>query len=81
MLYIVNWRQKTFLAEINERNFMIVDPLFNNGFYTHSPITKEYENGWILINLDFYGTAKEREVSMIVIKDRKLTKIDWIKKH
>lgn len=81
LLYIVNWRQKTFLAEINERNFMIVDPLFNNGFYTHYPITKEYENGWILINLDFYGTAKEREVSMIVIKDEKLTKIDWIKKQ
>ena len=34
-----------------------------------------------LMNLDFYGLGREREVSMIIIKDKEITKIDWNNKH
>jgi len=33
------------------------------------------------MNLDFYGLGREREVSMIIIKDKEITKIDWNNKH
>ncbi|UZR96093.1 hypothetical protein [Chondrinema litorale] len=75
--YIVYWKETTFLAEINGKNIIIVDPLFNNHLFTHRPITKKYESGEILINLDFWGLGREREVSMLLLKDNKLTKIDW----
>jgi len=31
--------------------------------------------------MDFYGIVSEKEVSMIIIKDKKMTKINWIEKH
>ena len=80
-LYMVNWQYRTFLAEISKKEITIVDPLFNTDLYTHDPITIQYENGVILMNLDFYGLGREREVSMIVIKDKEITKIDWNKKQ
>jgi hypothetical protein len=81
LFYIVNWQQKTFIAKIDKNNFIIVDPLFNNNFYTHNPITNVYENGVVLMNMDLYLIAREREISMIIIKDKELTKIDWHEKH
>lgn len=80
-IYMVNWQDRTFLAEIRKRDITIVDPLFNSDLYSHKPITTQYENGVILINLDFYSRGREREVSMIVIKDKEITKIDWNSKH
>ena len=78
---MVNWQDRTFLSEIRKKDIIIVDPLFNSDLYTHDPITTQYENGVILMNLDFYGLGREREVSMIIIKDKEITKIDWNNKH
>ncbi len=80
-IYMVNWQDRTFLAEIKKKDITIVDPLFNSDLYTHDPITTQYENGVILMNLDFWGLGREREVSMIVIKDKEITKLDWNSKH
>lgn len=79
-IYLVNWRDETFLAEIINNTIEIVNPLFNREVYTHDPVTTNYDNT-ILMNLDFYGIAREREVSCIIIKDNQLIKLDWNEKH
>ena len=79
-VYLVNWRQRTFLAELTDTTFSIVHPLFNDELYTHQPVTT-VNHGNSIINLDFYGIAGEREVSVLIVKDDKLTRIDWNEKH
>jgi hypothetical protein len=79
--FIIHWQEMTFLAEINGTEILIVHPLFNSDLYTHDPITKNFKSGEVLINLDHYGTGLEREISMILVKDNKMTKIEWKEKH
>ena len=80
IVYLVNWRQRTFLAELTDTTFSIVHPLFNDELYTHQPVTTvNYGNS--IINLDFYGIASEREVSVLIVKDNKLIRVDWNEKH
>ncbi|WP_185152500.1 hypothetical protein, partial [Fulvivirga aurantia] len=75
-LYIAHLNGLTFLTEIDGSEIKIVHPLFNKEIYTHYPITKNYGN-YTLMNLDFYGTARDKEVSVIIIRNGKLTKVDW----
>jgi len=75
-LYIAHLNGLTFLAEIDGPEIKIVHPLFDNEIYTHDPVTKSYGD-YTLMNLDFYGTALDKEVSVIIIKNGKLTKVDW----
>ena len=79
-VYLVNWRQRTFLAELTDTTFSIVHPLFNDELYTHQPVTT-INHGNSIINLDFSGIAGEREVSVLIVKDDKLIRIDWNEKH
>jgi hypothetical protein len=80
VLYITNLNELTFITEFKGSEIQIVHPLFNNDMYTHEPITREYDNQ-ILINLDYWGTALDREISVILIQGNKITKLDWNKKH
>ena len=75
-LYIAHLNELTFLTEIDGSEIKIVHPLFDNEIYTHNPITKTYGD-YILMNLDFYGTARDKEVSVIIISNDKITKVDW----
>ena len=79
-LYVVHLNQLTFLAEITGTEIQIVHPLFDNEIYTHNPVTNSYGN-YTLMNLDFYGTALDKEVSVIIIEGKKMTKIDWNEDH
>lgn len=79
-IYLVYWRDATFLATYEKGKFLIVDPLFNNDLYTHDPVTTSYDKNLILINLDFYGVGQYREVACILIEDNNLTKINWKEK-
>lgn len=79
-LFLTHLNEDTFLAEIDGKEILIVNPLFNNGKYTHDPITREYGE-YTLINMDFYGIAIDREVSVMIIKDGKITLIDWNENH
>lgn len=79
-LYIVHLNELTFLAEIKGTEIQIVHPLFDNEIYTHEPVTNSYGK-YTLINLDFYGTALDKEVSVIIIDENKITKLDWNEKH
>jgi hypothetical protein len=79
-IYMVYWHNRTFLAEIENNVIKIINPLFNKELYTHDPITTTY-NDIVLMNLDFYGIASEREVSCIIIKDEQLIKLDWNEMH
>lgn len=78
--YIMNLSELTFIAEIKNNEIEIVNPLFFNDLYTHNPITSQ--NGdYTLINLDLYGIGLDREVSVIIIKGKKLMKLDWNENH
>jgi hypothetical protein len=79
-VYLVNWRHRAFLAELNDTTFSIVHPLFDDELYTHRPVTTLNPDNSI-INLDLYGIAGEREVSILLIEDNKITRIDWNEKH
>ena len=75
-LYIVRLNEMTFLSEIKGTEIQIVNPLFEKPFYTHQPVTTTYGN-YTLVNLDFYGTARDKEVSVIIVGQNKITKVDW----
>jgi hypothetical protein len=79
-LFIAHLNELTFLAEINENEIQIVHPLFNDDKYTHDPITNTFGD-YQLVNLDHYGTAFDREVSVIVIKGNRITLLDWNENH
>ena len=79
-LFMVYLNEMTFLAEIVDNEIQIVHPLFDNPIYTHDPITNSYGN-YILMNLDFYRIAKDREVSVIIIDGKRLIKLDWNEKY
>jgi hypothetical protein len=66
----------TFLSEIKGSEIQIVNPLFEKAFYTHRPVTTTYGN-YTLVNLDFYGIALDKEVSVIIVGQNKITKVDW----
>lgn len=75
-LYIVRLNEMTFLAEIKGTEIQIVNPLFDKAFYTHEPVTTTYGD-YTLVNLDFYGVALDKEVSVIIIGHNRITKVDW----
>jgi hypothetical protein len=75
-LYIAHLKELTFLAEIDGTEIKIVHPLFDDEFYTHDPITNTYGD-YTLMNLDFYGTALDKEVSVMIIHKDKIIKVDW----
>ncbi|WP_417859260.1 hypothetical protein [Xanthomarina gelatinilytica] len=79
-LFLAHFNESTFLAAINGKEIQIVNPLFNNDKYTHNPITRTYGK-YTLINMDFYGIAIDREVSIMIIKDNKITLLDWNENH
>ena len=78
--YLTHLNESTFLAEIDGKEVQIVNPLFNNDKYTHDPITKTY-GAYTLISMDHYGTALDREVSIMIIKNNEITLIDWNENH
>ena len=79
-LFLAHFNESTFLAEIDKKEIKIVNPLFNNSKYTHNPITRTYGK-YTLVNMDFYGVAIRREVSVLIIKDNKITLLDWNSNH
>ena len=80
ILYVVYVTDLTLIAEINNNKMEIVNPLFFSDLYTHNPITTQYGD-YTLMNLDHYQTGLEREISVIIIKGNKITKLDWNKNH
>ncbi|MDO1451676.1 hypothetical protein Q0590_35715 [Rhodocytophaga aerolata] len=79
-LYIIHLNEITFLVEFKGNEIEIVHPLFDNEIYTHNPVTSSYGD-YTLMNLDFYGTALDKEVSVIIIDQNKITKVDWNENH
>jgi hypothetical protein len=75
-IYMANWHDRTFLAEIENNVIKIINPLFSDDLYTHDPVTMMYGDT-VLMNLDFWGIGREREISCIIIKDGQFIKLDW----
>ena len=79
-VFLVHLNESTFLAKIDETEVQIINPLFNNNIYTHDPITRQYGNH-TLISMDFYGTARDREVSLMIIHNNEINLLDWNEKQ
>lgn len=77
--YIVYWQLSTFLAKIEDDNIIIVDPLFNIGFTSDDPITIQYEDNLVLMNLDSWGSGRERETAIIIISEKEIVRLNWKK--
>ena len=77
LYYMVYWQNQTFLATIAKGVITVVDPLFNKDLYTHHPVTMNYAPDLVLMNLDFYGLAREKEVACILIAGTRVLKINW----
>ena len=75
--YMVHWEGQTFLATIEKCLITLVDPLFNSTLYTHNPVTINYSPDLVLMNLDFWGLARKKEVACILIDGNHLLKINW----
>lgn len=75
--YVVNWGQRTFLAEVRADTLVIRDPLFNSDLYTHEPITTTYGPDLTVVNMDFYGIAREREIACLLFKKGQVVKVSW----
>jgi hypothetical protein len=80
VIYLINWREETFFAEIENNTIKIINPLFNRKIYSHNPVTTLYDNQ-IIINLDYYNRYEHeyRERSCILINNNQLIKLDWNK--
>lgn len=79
-LHIVHVADFTFIAEITGNNIKVVHPLFFSDLYTHRPLTTQHKD-FTLINLDHYGTGREREISLLLISKGKIVKVDWNERH
>ncbi|MCB2377038.1 hypothetical protein LGH70_05560 [Hymenobacter sp. BT635] len=73
-MFMVNWRGSTLLATWQNDVFTIVDPLFNDGLYTHTPVTTTYGPGRVLMNIN---AGDNVESACILLADRQLVKINW----
>lgn len=80
ILYLLHFANRTCLASLSDTTFTVVDPLFNDGLYTHDPVTTEYD-GTTLINLDLYGIGRYQEISCLLIRNDQVTLIDWHESH
>ncbi|MET4106117.1 hypothetical protein [Hymenobacter sp. UYP22] len=80
-LFVVRWTDRTFLATVKNHTITIVDPLFNRSLYTHQPVTTSYGPNLSLMNMDFYGLAREKEVSCMLLAGNQIVRIDWGKKR
>jgi hypothetical protein len=80
ILSLVHWCNITFIAECSKNEIRIVNSLFNNNLYTHQPVTTQYDKDLVLINMDFYGIGREKEVACILLDKNKLIKINWTDK-
>lgn len=80
LLYLAHLSDRTCLATLSGHTFTIVDALFNDGLYTHQPVTTNY-NGVYLTNLDFYGIGRYREVSCLILNKDQVMLLDWHELH
>ncbi len=75
-VYLTNWHDRTFLAEAKDTTVSIINPLFNDNFFSYHPFTNQYGN-ITLINLPFYKHNKMREVAIMVIDQKRITRVYW----
>lgn len=83
-LYMVDLNERTFLVEVVDTNFQIVHPLFDNAVSPYDLIANNYDN-YALMNVEgYFGFFRKkriypihREVSVIVVDEKRIIKLDW----
>ena len=75
-LYLVSWRNTTFLATWHDDTFWAVDPLFYNDIYASDPVTVNYGSSGVLVNID---SSERVETSCLLFVGEQAIKINWSK--
>ncbi|MBT2559417.1 hypothetical protein J7E24_16630 [Hymenobacter sp. ISL-91] len=75
-LYLVSWRNTTFLATWQAGTFRAVDPLFYNDIYANDPVTVDYGPAGVLMNID---SSEGVETSCLLFAGNQAIKINWSK--
>jgi len=79
-VYLTYWNGRTVLAEHTDSTLSIVHPLFNDGLYTHEPVTTFYP-GYTMVNMNFGTRIEDKEGAILLIKGDRLTRINWNEKN
>ncbi|MBF9143058.1 hypothetical protein [Hymenobacter properus] len=75
-MYLVSWRDATFLATLADGQMVVVDPLFSSSL-GHTGLTTPYGVNLALTALLHYKGRQEREAACLVTNGEQLTKIEW----
>ena len=76
--YLVDWRNATFVATVEGKQIIIVDPLFSNSLETHHAVTTNYPDGAALTTIPrFY--AKGKEAACLLIQNGTAQQVEWSK--
>lgn len=76
-LYLMNWRQTSFLVTISNQVITIVDPLFADNLYTHDPITNSYSSDLAVSNINLFDLGERTVLATLIWQGQQLTKVEW----
>ena len=80
-MYLLDMKDDTFLAEIENNTIRIINPLLSKRIRNYGTTITNYE-GTIIVNLKYYlDSGKYREYACNILKDNKFIKLDWNEKH
>ncbi|WP_457066373.1 hypothetical protein [Hymenobacter sp. UYAg731] len=76
-LYLVTWRETTFLAIIDHDIITVVDPLFVQSLENFGPSSVKYGPDLTLISLPHYEKGTYEEYSCLLAQGNIITKVEW----
>ncbi|GAB3574359.1 hypothetical protein GCM10027345_08150 [Hymenobacter daeguensis] len=76
-LYLVTWRETTFLATIDHDIITVVDPLFVHSLENFSPSSVKYGSDLTFISLPHYEKGTYEESSCLLAQGNIVTMIEW----
>lgn len=76
-LYLITWRETTFLATIDHSIITAVDPLFIQPLQNHNSITVAYAPDLTLVNLPHYQKGAYEEAACLLMQGFLITKVEW----
>lgn len=80
--YLANYyKDKSFLATLNNDTISVIEPLLNNMLNTNVIATTQYNNNLVLLNLASWRIGKGKETGLILIKDEEIINLEWNNEH
>lgn len=74
LLFLLNWRNTTFLATWKNGVFLVVDPLFHTTIMASEPVTTAYDPNTVVVSLN---DAQEAETSCLLFHNQQAIEVSW----